>query len=425
MRILVVSNLYPPDLLGGYEMGCRQAVDALRGRGHQVRVLTSAPRSAIPLEARDVRRRLGVAEIWSPYLNSNRSIAEYRVTQSQSQWINPANTHALLEELDAFQPDVVYAWMVTGLGGLGLMSCLQFLGVPWTWHLMDNVPAALCDIAGEPAPGLVQGFNHFLSGQFIACSQQLVDEIQRAGFKLNGTLDIVPNWVTGHLGPPRSRYLVDGVLRIATSSATVSASQDKGTDLVVEAAARLKGSGVTRFQVDIFGAVTDQSIPDLIRRHELDDLVHLKGACEQRELQEQLASYDVFAFPTRPREPFGFAPLEAAGRGCVAILPEQCGISEWLVRDVHVLKCERTADALARILRNIQRGHVDLDAIGRRAAAVVARDFHLNRVVLTIERILERCARQALEPGGTAQDAYRMTLLADRLARLFIQPGAA
>ena len=35
MRIVVLSNLYPPDVLGGYEIACAQAVDALRQRGHR------------------------------------------------------------------------------------------------------------------------------------------------------------------------------------------------------------------------------------------------------------------------------------------------------------------------------------------------------------------------------------------------------
>ena len=47
MKILVLSNLYPPDFIGGYELGCRQVSDALRGRGHEVLVLTSAPRLPI------------------------------------------------------------------------------------------------------------------------------------------------------------------------------------------------------------------------------------------------------------------------------------------------------------------------------------------------------------------------------------------
>ena len=41
MKILVVSNLYPPQHVGGYELGCRDVVEKLRARGHVVRVLTS------------------------------------------------------------------------------------------------------------------------------------------------------------------------------------------------------------------------------------------------------------------------------------------------------------------------------------------------------------------------------------------------
>src|SRR5487761_838342 len=46
MRILAISNLYPPIFIGGYELCCHQAVDALRRRGHEARVLTSRSRAA-------------------------------------------------------------------------------------------------------------------------------------------------------------------------------------------------------------------------------------------------------------------------------------------------------------------------------------------------------------------------------------------
>ncbi len=41
MRILVVSDLYPPASLGGYEVAAREVTDALRLRGHEVWVLTT------------------------------------------------------------------------------------------------------------------------------------------------------------------------------------------------------------------------------------------------------------------------------------------------------------------------------------------------------------------------------------------------
>jgi len=42
MRILVISNLYPPFHKRGYEMDCQDIVESLKNRQHQIQVLTSA-----------------------------------------------------------------------------------------------------------------------------------------------------------------------------------------------------------------------------------------------------------------------------------------------------------------------------------------------------------------------------------------------
>ena len=42
MKILVISDLYPPNYIGGYELNCRDSVDALIAKGHEVSVLTSS-----------------------------------------------------------------------------------------------------------------------------------------------------------------------------------------------------------------------------------------------------------------------------------------------------------------------------------------------------------------------------------------------
>ena len=41
MKILALTNLYPPHYLGGYELICHMVVNELRARGHVVQVLTS------------------------------------------------------------------------------------------------------------------------------------------------------------------------------------------------------------------------------------------------------------------------------------------------------------------------------------------------------------------------------------------------
>ena len=41
MRILFLSNFYPPASRGGYEQWCQEVLDGLRSGGHVVEVITS------------------------------------------------------------------------------------------------------------------------------------------------------------------------------------------------------------------------------------------------------------------------------------------------------------------------------------------------------------------------------------------------
>ena len=71
MRILVVTNLFPPHYLGGYEILCGQVCRALEERGEEVFVLTSdhgiaaeEERNSPGLPASRVERSL---EIYPPF----------------------------------------------------------------------------------------------------------------------------------------------------------------------------------------------------------------------------------------------------------------------------------------------------------------------------------------------------------------------
>ena len=102
--------------------------------------------------------------------------------------------------------------MLVGVGGLGLMACLQHLRVPWVWHLMDDVPLMLCRSHGRLVPAFAREFSRQLRGRYLACSQQLVDEIEAGGVALNGKVEVVPNWVDGPDRPRPAGYLDGGAL---------------------------------------------------------------------------------------------------------------------------------------------------------------------------------------------------------------------
>ncbi len=41
IRAIVIVTNYPPHQIGGYELRCRDLIEALKNRGHQIEVLTS------------------------------------------------------------------------------------------------------------------------------------------------------------------------------------------------------------------------------------------------------------------------------------------------------------------------------------------------------------------------------------------------
>jgi glycogen synthase len=411
MRILVVSNLYPPDVIGGYELSCRQAVDALRRRGHHVEVLTSIPRNLVPT-APGIRRHLRLADVYSAS-----SIATPRpvrlLTESEASYVATDNIYAVATALADTHPDVIYMWNLIGIGGLGILGFLEHQGLPWVWHLGDWVPARLAQLDGALIPSVAQQLGQRLSGTCICCSDGLRDEIARQGVELGCRVEVLPNWIEGERPARRARHYRPGEhLRAAFSGQVITL---KGADIVIDAAIRLRKQGFVSFSIDLFGQVHEPRYQYMIDRAGLSDAVRLRGWRDQAELIRELDEHDIFLFPTHRREPFGLAPLEAMSRSCVAVVSDDCGIAEWFVGGVHLLKAPRLAEDFAQIMRDVLEGNIDLAPIARIGADVVWRDFHVDSVMARVEPLLIEAAAQRRAPAGSVADAYELAGIAQRL----------
>ena len=77
--------------------------------------------------------------------------------------------------------------------------------------------------------------------------------------------------------------------------------------------------------MDMFG---DGELPyytDMARTLQVQDRVRFLGPRSQAELVASYAAYDAFLCPTWERDPFPFAPLEAAGCKTPPIITRNCG----------------------------------------------------------------------------------------------------
>ncbi len=384
MKILVISNLYPPCVIGGYELNCRNVVEALQTRGCQVTVATTPNYGPAEREPSHVRRGLKLSA-FMPMYGPEAVQREQEHFANISTLENVQVLHGLLQEL---VPDIVFLWNLAGLGGLHLIDFLNTHGVPWAIYLGDRFFTDVAETAPRHVRAIFRGHDPgwFAGGAVMAVSQHLVEQVaEQAGFGFPRPPVIVHGYAAANSGVLRRGYQLGGCTRFITAGRV---GEHKGTGLICEAATLLAAAGIDDFEVDIYGGGNAAPFISQVSAAGIAGQVNFHGVIPQQDLLVHYRSADVFLFPTWEREPFAFAPFEAAAEGCVPILTATCGSAERIVDQVHGFKIKRTAQAVATAMRQVITGEIALGRIGTAAAAMVRSDLTLARHVDKIVSVL-------------------------------------
>lgn len=130
MKILAVTNLYPPHYLGGYELICHAVVHALRSRGHEVNILTS---NHLVLGKENQPQETGVERS----LRINGFYGHPWVGIKGLRHLERHNNETLRNAIEKHRPGLVYVW---NLGGVSksLVFTLERLNIPTVYYLSDH-----------------------------------------------------------------------------------------------------------------------------------------------------------------------------------------------------------------------------------------------------------------------------------------------
>ena len=387
MKILVISNLYPPYVIGGYELICQTVTTALAARGHKLCVATSPSHFTGAEDPPYIKRCLSLAG-FKPLTIRISGITELEAHHAECS--NYDNICALITLLRSFDPDVALLWNTHGIGGLHIVDLLNRDQIPWALYLADRGIEQMLN--GSPLH-VRQVFRsahnaQFQSGAIMAVSEHLVEEIVRmTRCHFVRPVDIVYGYVVPHAGNPPRDYRLNGITRFMTAARVC---EEKGTHIILEAVAILLAEGLANFTVDIYGAGDVLDFANTAASLGVSNHVSFCGMFGPRDLHARFPFYDIFLFPTWEREPFAFAPFEALAYGCVPVLTATCGCSERLVGDVHCVKIERSSQDLARVMRDAIAGRLDLINLGAAGRALVRDDMSLESHVGKLERVLLR-----------------------------------
>ena len=128
VKILALTNLYPPHHAGTFDTHCQNVVEALRTRGHTILVLTSTHGLRVEQRDEEVHRCLllnGAYEI--PRLTA---FPKLRAQEMH-------NTQMLLEAITRFQPEIVHVFSLHGLSK-SLIFTLRHARVPVAYDVCDH-----------------------------------------------------------------------------------------------------------------------------------------------------------------------------------------------------------------------------------------------------------------------------------------------
>ncbi len=376
MRILVLSDLYPPASLGGYEVAAREVVDALRGRGHDVWVLTTdalgGGEDASERLARALRSRTGATVGWL-------SLGEEAARQHDDR-------QAVNRALAAARPDVVFLWNVGGVSHQVLARLMngpaptaiyvfgdwplrKFVAPqdldPWAgifapraeapWRRAARMALArLARLRGVATQAAPLRFDHLEYG-----SRFMMDLLHRGGFAAGGTERLIYYGLFGEYAraaaePPQPR---DPAVRDLLFVGRLW--EAKGVHTLVEALGILRRRGHEHVTLTVAGPEEHPAYAASLRRR-ADELgvgseVRWAGAVPREGLLPLYRAHDVLVFPSVYDEPFGIVQLEAMAAGCVVVGTATGGSAEILEPDANALvyragDADHLAEQLARLL---------------------------------------------------------------------------
>lgn len=426
MKILMVSNFYPPHYRGGYEVRCKQVAETMQQRGHEIRVLTSV--SGFPMG------------LLGDFPRKTESIAGVRVDR----WLNIytygpqppyrpwtffqarrllADARRFVNILSEFKPDVVNWWSMNGLA-------MNLLPIPKAFHIPDihwiEHPWMVDEygVAGEKTapfwerlwdglwiPPPFQPILKWLGGCWekriareglptrefpnVPSHMVFVSEYLRTLYREGGLVFPSSEIIFGGVPVDRfyssvRRHDIKSPIRVLYAG---QISPDRGLHTAIEAFGQIAPPLRTRLSLTVAGHSTGEyyeGIQKRVRELGLAGSVNFLGKVPHDRMPDVYKEHDILVFLSTREEGLPLVMVEAMLAGCAVLTTGSGGAIE--VAELANLPLIPKDDpvALTKLLTKLVMSPIELDEIALRGQEVAQKVFSFDVMIPRWEATIAR-----------------------------------
>jgi glycogen synthase len=411
MKVLFLSNMYPPHVIGGYEALCQEAVEGFARLGHQVSVLTSTYGYDKEFSEGNIHRLLSLE-------------GDLQFYKMKDAWSYPQRRERNLEHLRRLvadeKPDIVFIWGMWNLSRSVAQEAERLMGprvvyyLANPWPIEANMHQSFWDApATSPAKTLAKKLLRIPARIVLreewkkvplkfehapCCSAAQRDQLLEAGVPLKDAPVIYEGVdLTNYLAQANRRtYEMNGSLSLVFVGIL---AEHKGVHTILEALSRLSSEERKRLRLTILGKGHQQyeaRLHGLVSQHQLSDVVTFQKPIPRADLPEFLGKFDVLLLPSVWAEPLARIMQEGLASGMAVVGSANGGTAETIVHGENGLLFQPgDASDLAKQVRRMLKEPSLLRKLAEGGRKTAEERFDIHTMVANLETYLMKVNEKA------------------------------
>lgn len=379
MKILVLSNYFPPHYIGGYELACFDTVEYLKSVGHDVFVLTGDYEESSSKFQRVYRKLKYIDYEDASYLNKQ-EVEEFNYETTKS-------------VISLVKPDLVYIWS------------LRLVSLSPLWAVEKSKNKKVFELGDFWMKGFLS--NNFLT-KLKRKTKEFLPFFKAMKVEINPVIT-VSKWMEKEM---KELYGSKEVFHIPNGTVVTKEKSEKeqklmkylfcgridyskGLDLAIKALSNLKDRNINDFNFNIYG---DGDKDYILKCKKMVELLGLQNNIffhgKKDDLSVAYKKSHVLLMPTRMREPFGLVLIEAMNHGVVSIATNDYGPTEIIDNEKNgLLFAPLCVDDLTKKILLLHNNWTLLEQYRENGYKKVQNKFDINIVKKEVESVLLNIAR--------------------------------